>query len=434
MTSTSDAGRIDLRPWQRHYGAATRALIGTPDKASVNELIAEACRRWPKQIAFTTCMPNGMFGSLTFEQVDQQATKFANYLINVAGFKKGERLALQLPNCMAYPVAVFGAWKAGLVVVNTNPLYTPAEMVHQFHDSGAVGLVIVDMFTGKLPEVMARTGLRRIVVASVADFFPLVAGTVVKGVLKYWNRQVPRCPVDFVSFREALRLGGEHPGTVPCSLTQEDVAVLQYTGGTTGVSKGAVLTHGNLLANVAQICELAGPTIEDGRECILTALPLYHIFAFTVNLLAFFHKGGRNILIPSPRPISSLQRALENYPVTWITGVNTLFNALLNEEWFHETPPKSLKVGAAGGTMLHKAVAARWREVTGTPLIEGYGLTEASPVLTFNPFQGGLAKEESIGIPLPSTDVRIVDDDGRVLPAGERGELIARGPQIMRSY
>jgi long-chain acyl-CoA synthetase len=273
----------------------------------------------------------------------------------------------------------------------------------------------------------------------VPEYFPAIPRAIVRGVQRYWNKALP--PVKFAHQRFAhviaageVRLNqGVKPQDYWRTMRADQLACLQYTGGTTGVSKAAMLTHGNLAANVAQTLAMGASHIDEGRECVLTALPLYHIFAFTVNMLAFYSVGARNILIPSPRPVQNLQRAIENTPVTWIAGVNTLFNALLNEEWFVAYPPKTLKAAIAGGTALHAAVAQRWEKVTQTRIAEGFGLTESSPVVCFNPLSG-TAKAESIGIPVPGTDVALVDDDGRPVAQGQPGELIVRGPQIMQGY
>jgi long-chain acyl-CoA synthetase len=328
--------------------------------------------------------------------------------------------------------------KAGLVLVNTNPLYTPKEMIHQFKDSGAKVLVVSDMFADRLPEVLPQTEIETVVTVRISEFFtPIVAG-VIRLVQKVWSRTLPRVTVPYTSFQNALKAGEKVCTQAQAESYLEGVgsdtlAALQYTGGTTGVSKGAMLTHGNLVSNTLQLLQMNGDYIVPGKEVALTALPLYHIFAFTVNLMGFYHVGARNLLIPTPRPPSNLKRAFENYKITWTTGVNTLFNALLNERWFTDSPPKHLKASAAGGMSLHESVAKRWRDVTGTPIVEGYGLTESSPVLSFNPL-GGMFKDNSIGIPVPSTEMACVDESGNEVAVGEPGELIAKGPQIMQGY
>jgi long-chain acyl-CoA synthetase len=430
---------MSKHPWLAHYPSGTRPDIGEIRYHHLIDLLRQTAGRHADAIAFTQCMPNGMNGSLRFRDVERLAEEFAVYLREVAGLKQGDRVAVQMPNCLSYPVVVFGVFKAGCVLVNTNPLYTASEMTHQFADSGARALVIIDMFADRLPEVLPKTQIERVITVRISEFFPSIIATIIRGVQRYWDRSLPPVTVEHTPLQTALAAGRERLGRGAKidayleGIELDSLAALQYTGGTTGVSKGAMLSHGNLVANTLQMLEMSGTHIRPGKEVVLTALPLYHVFAFTVNLLGFFYMGGRNILIPSPRPPSNLKRAFENYRITWLTGVNTLFNALLNERWFVEYPPRALRASAAGGMSLHHSVAERWREVASTPIVEGYGLTESSPVLTFNPL-GGTIKDGSIGIPVPSTEVRIVDDEGNPLPVGQPGEIVARGPQIMRGY
>ncbi len=430
----------DSKPWTQAYGDRIPRELPAPRHAHLARLIDDASQRYGAQAAFTTCMPNGMHGSLTYAQVAQHSDAFAVYLREVAGLQPGARVALQTPNCLAYPVAAFGVFKAGCVLVNTNPLYTPAEMEHQFRDSGAEALVIVDMFADKLEQILQRTSIRHVIVAQVPQFFSSIPCGVIRLVMKFWNKALPEITVPHLRLEQALAQGAaarESKNLDVAAYTRElggdALAALQYTGGTTGVSKGAMLSHGNLLANLDQAFAMGASHIAPGKEVVLTALPLYHIFAFTFNLLCFYSAGARNILAPNPRPIQNLQRAFENYPITWVSGVNTLFNALLNEEWFTAFPPAQLKASVAGGAALQHAVAERWQRVTGTAIAEGYGLTESSPVVCFNPLSG-VQKPDSIGIPVPGTDVRLVDDRGEPVPAGSPGELIVRGPQVMPAY
>lgn len=429
----------DSAPWRQYY-TRSMATPAVDDARSLPEMLSSASAQYADSIAYTTCMPNGMAGSLTYAQVEEMSDAFALYLRESLGLAAGTRVALQMPNCLSYPVAALGILKAGCVLVNTNPLYTEREMEHQFRDSGVECIVIIDLFADKLERIIERTSIRHVVITSLPLWFPPIVRVILQGVLRYWNRVIPRHHLRADTMGGAVEQGRQSllrdPEAVKAvwqSLSWDDTAVLQYTGGTTGVSKGAVLSHGNLIANVRQIEQMAGSHLRDGEDCILTALPLYHIFAFTVNLLAFYKHGARNILVPSPRPIRNLQRSLENYPVNWISGVNTLFNALLNEEWFSLHPPKSLRVAIAGGAALQRSVAERWERITGCPIAEGYGLTESSPVLAFNPLEGE-RRANSIGIPVPDTDMRIVDDEGRCVAPGEPGELLARGPQVMKRY
>jgi long-chain acyl-CoA synthetase len=379
-----------------------------------------------------------MNGSLTYAQVDLLSDHFASYLREELGLAAGDRVAVQMPNCLSYPIVAFGVFKAGCVLVNTNPLYTPNEMIHQFSDSGATTLVIIDMFAGRLPEVLGKTDIKNVVTVKISQYFPPVVGGIVRMVQKFWNRSLPKIEVEHTKFSSALSKGKdkyskEKVSSYSVGLTSDSLAALQYTGGTTGVSKGAMLSHGNLVSNTLQMIAHCGTGMRAGKEIVLTALPLYHIFAFTVNLLGFYYNGARNILVPSPRPPSNLRRPFDNYKITWLSGVNTLFNALLNERWFQDAPPKHLHASAAGGMSLQASVAERWRELTGTPIVEGFGLTESSPVLTFNPLTG-LSKDGTTGIPVPSTEIKCVDENGNQVPVGEPGEVIARGPQIMLGY
>jgi long-chain acyl-CoA synthetase len=430
----------DAAPWASAYGNAIAAQLPAPRYKNLAHMVHSVCEKFATQKAFTAVVPNGMNGTLSYAQVGELSDAFALYLREVCGLQAGDRVAVQLPNGLAYPVVAFGIFKAGCVLVNTNPLYTPSEMAHQFKDSGARVLVIVDMFADKLAEVIPKTNIERIVLAGVSEMFPAVPNMIVRSVQKVWSKvlpAVPALPQKIERLSAALEAGQakQQPNKVASyweHLPANEIVALQYTGGTTGVSKGAMLTHANMLANVDQVLAMGKSHMKEG-ECVLTALPLYHIFAFTANLLCFIDIGGRNILIPSPRPVQNLQRALENYPITWITGVNTLFNGLMNEEWFTAFPPKHLKAAIAGGTALHHAVAQRWQKITGTRIAEGFGLTECSPVVSFNPLSG-TAKPDSIGIPVPGTEVRLVDDAGIPVPQGEPGELIVRGPQTMKGY
>ena len=439
MPSLSAVSAYDLRPWLAAYGSQ---IPVSPPEAGVDHLaglVRQACKRFAQQTAFSTCMPNGMHGSMTYAQLDQWSDDFACYLREELKLEPGSRVAVQLPNCLAYPVVAFGVFKAGCVLVNTNPLYTPHEMSHQFKDAGVKAIVIVDLFANKLAELPTDLNIPHIITAEVTQFFSAVPRGVIRLVQRVWHRTLKTVTVPHTPLKHALAKGERYRNNAGllasyvANLTPDTLAALQYTGGTTGLSKGAMLSHRNLLVNVMQAATMGGKLLQDGKETVLTALPLYHIFAFTFNLLAFMRAGAHNVLIPNPRPISNLQRAFDNYPVTWVSGVNTLFNALLNEEWFVAFPPSKLKAGVAGGTALMTAVAERWRQVTKTPLAEGYGLTESSPVVCFNPITEQ-SRLGSIGIPVPGTDVRLVDETGQPVALGERGELIVRGPQVMQGY
>lgn len=424
------------RPWLAQYGDHIDEMLGAPAHHNLPSAMVEATKTFADKIAFTTVMPNGMYGSLTYGQVGEMSDAFAVYLREVLGLEAGDRVALQMPNCLSYPVAMLGVLKAGCVVVNTNPLYTVDEMEHQFNDSGARAVVIVDIFADKLEAVLDKTPVEFVVTLRVPEFFPHVVRQITYGVMKYWNRAVPSHSMKATRFPDALEEGRRQKGDASAywkKLGHDDLALLQYTGGTTGVAKGAMLTHGNLLWNLAQIRAMTSSHLNEGEEVVLTALPLYHIFACAVNFLTMYLAGARNILVPSPRPIQRLQRAVENYKITWLTGVNTLYNALLNEEWFIAFPPKHIKAAAGGGAAMHHAVVEAWEEMVGAPLVEGYGLTEASPVVCFQLLEGN-RERNTIGIPVPMTDVKLIDEEGNIVAQGEPGELCVKGPQVMQGY
>ncbi|MEM1046042.1 MAG: AMP-binding protein [Pseudomonadota bacterium] len=427
------------RPWTAFYGPDVRKDIGEPAYRNLPDMIRSVAETYGAARAFTCCLPNGMNGTLRFDQLDDMSDALAVYLREVAGLSAGDRVAVQMPNSLSFPIAAFGILKAGCVLVNVNPLYTAEEMAKQFEDAEPQALIIVDMFADKIPAATRGHPVPNVIVTRVAEFFPAMPKGIVGLVQKYWDRSVKPIEVPHIRLPDALDAGRSHIAKDRIevhgyhqTVTTDDIAVLQYTGGTTGVPKGAMLTHGNLVLNTEQAIELFGSDLEKGREVILTALPLYHIFAFTVNFLAFYRLGARNILIPNPRPLSNLKRAVENYRITWMSGVNTLFNGLSNELWFLDTPPRHMKFAGAGGMALQSSVAARWREITGTEVMQGYGLTETAPVVTFEP--PGKSREGTIGIPVPSTEVACFGEDGTPLKRGETGEIGVRGPQVMKGY
>jgi long-chain acyl-CoA synthetase len=427
------------RPWVPFYSEGVRADLPHAPYRTLGEAISSTARKQPHAPAFTVVMPNGMNGGLTYGQVDEMSDAFAAYLREALGLKAGDRVALQVPNSLPFPIAAFGVFKAGCVLVNVNPLYTGEEMGKQFADAQPAALIIIDLFAHKLPEAFSHFPVPHVIITRIAEFLPFWSRTLIGLVQRYKDKTVGSLDASHTSFSQAISQGRkrlkkssvkvEH---YTATLQPDALACLQYTGGTTGVSKGAMLSHANIIMNMAQAIEMIGNNVTRGKEVVLTALPLYHIFAFTVNLFGFWWIGAHNILVPSPRPVSNVRKAFERYSITWMTGVNTLFNALLNEPWFVNRPPQHLKASVAGGMALHSTVADRWQEVTKTPVIEGYGLTEASPVVTFNPF--GRAKRDSIGIPLPSTFVRCVDEAGNDVPQGDAGELLVKGPQVMLGY
>lgn len=424
------------RPWLRNYPAGVAPDIPAVVSGSLGDQVSQAAREFGDRRAFTAVMPNGMNGHLTFAQVESLSDQFAVYLRQNLGLKVGDRVGIQLPNCLAYPVVAFGVLKAGCVVVNTNPLYTGPELRRQLLDADVSALVGIDLMADKIGDVYSDLRGIPVVLTSISDFFPGYVNRLIRTVQRVWSRSLPPIRFPHVRLRAALAKGaaaGEDASQYRKELTPDSLACLQYTGGTTGISKGAMLTHGNIMANSEQMLGFAGGHIEAGRETILTALPLYHVFAFTVNLLGFHRMGAHNILIPNPRPLSNLKRAFENYDITWMSGVNTLFFGLLGEEWFLDHPPRALKASISGAMALHGSTAARWQEVTGSPVVEGYGLTESSPGLAFNPL-GGQVRLGTVGVPLPSTIVRPTRGDGSAAEPGEPGELWARGPQVMAGY
>jgi long-chain acyl-CoA synthetase len=405
----------------------------------LSDIAGQAAARYGSRTAYTVVMPNGMYGKLSFAEIDALSDDFAAYLREGLGLAAGDRVALQTPNSLTYPIVAFGVLKAACVLVNTNPLYTGEEMGKQFADAGISALVIVDMFADKLPEAMRQHKVPHVIVSAVTERMPGAVAGVVRLVQKHWDRSLPAIATPHTRLGAALAEGarirkerGIRVADYTAGAGPELLACLQYTGGTTGVAKGAMLSHGNILANIRQAEASFGENISPGAEVVLTALPLYHILAFTANFLLFHRWGATNILVPNPRPISNLKRAFENHNITWMTGVNTLFNALNNEFWFAESPPTSLRGAVAGGMALQSAVAERFREITGVEVLEGYGLTETSPIVTFN--IPGRSRPGSIGQPMPETEVAIIDADGRPAPQGEPGEIAVRGPQVMSGY
>jgi len=340
-----------------------------------------------------------------------------------------------MPNLLQYPIALFGVLRAGLIAVNVNPLYTPRELEHQLNDSGAKAIVIVSNFANTLEQVVDKTPIKHVVLTSLGQMLPRAKGTLVDFVVKYVKRMVPKYDLpNAISFRKALHKGRRLQYVKPF-MSGDDIAFLQYTGGTTGVAKGAVLTHRNMIANVMQAKGAYSPMLSEGRELVVTALPLYHIFALTVNCLLFIEMGGRNLLITNPRDIPGFIKELQKYPFTAITGVNTLFNALVNNEDFKELDFSNLHISVGGGMSVQKSVADKWKQITGGFLLEGYGLTECAPLVAANPHDSS-AYNGAIGLPVPSTEARIIDEEGKVLPSTPEsvGELQVRGPQVMQSY
>lgn len=412
--------------WFEYYPKSVNPTIDVTKEKDLAHLIGRTCRKFKDNIALT-CLGT----DLTFAQFERLATAFASYLQNDLGLKKGDRLAIMLPNIMQFPIALYASFKIGVVCVNTNPLYTEREMAHQFSDSGARAIVILDMFAAKLENILSSTEIEHVIVAKIGEQLPFWKNMLLSGVMKAKSMIPSYDRKNTTSFKEAIDKG-RLSELKPADLNYDDLALLQYTGGTTGVSKGAMLTQANILANIFQIQEWARPYVQHGEERILTALPLYHIFALSVNFLSFFTLGGRMILVPRPVPIKNTVKLFKKYDITVMTAVNTLFNDLNHDEDFRSHPPKHLKVALAGGMALQSKVAKEFSNITGSAILEGYGLTEASPVTHCNPL--GYNREGSIGVPLPSTEAMIVDEAGREVELGQEGELLIKGPQVMKGY
>ena len=414
--------------WFKFYPSSVPQEVNCTAYSSVTELFEESVKKFGTAVAYE-CMGK----TLTFQELDRLSAQFANYLTQELKLSKGSRVAIQMPNVLQYPVAMFGALRAGMVVVNTNPLYTPSEMKHQFNDSGADVIVIVANFAFNLEKIRSAIQAKHVIVTELGDLLGGLKGSIVNLVVKHVKKMVPSYHLPgAVSFKKALSLGANHSFKKVAS-TLDEPAFLQYTGGTTGVSKGAELTHGNIVANMQQISAWMKPKLVESQEIVITALPLYHIFALTVNCLAMLKIGAHNVLITNPRDMKAFIGELAKKRFTLITGVNTLFNGLLNQEAFCKLDFSGLKVAVGGGMAVQKATAEKWKEVTGVALAEGYGLTETSPVAICNPIDG-TERIGTIGMPLPNTEVMIADDAGNPVPLGERGEIFIKGPQVMKGY
>jgi len=416
------------RTWLQQYPLGVPADIDPDAYASLRDIFDQACAAHRALPAFTN-----MGATLSYAQLDELSRAFAAWLQNKSGLVKGDRVALMMPNILQYPIALFGVLRAGMVVVNTNPLYTARELEHQLKDSGAKAIVIVENFVHVLQQVLPRTELTQVLVTRIGDLLGFPRGLIVNFVLKHVRKQIPAWSMPgSLPFKSALG-GGLGLKLEPVSLGADDIAFLQYTGGTTGVSKAAILTHRNMVANVLQSSAWVTPSLHAGeKRVVITALPLYHIFALTSNCLAFLSLGAQNVLITNPRDFKSFVAELKKHKFNFISGVNTLFNALLHTPGFDSVDFSGLRVSFAGGMALQAVVAARWKEVTGCVLTQGWGLTETSPVATANP--AGLDFNGSIGLPVPSTDISIRDDAGVEVPVGGIGEICVFGPQVMRGY
>lgn len=415
------------RPWLTNYPNGVPANIDADAYPTVVDFVQDCCKKFANQEAFY-CMGK----SITYKELDQLSTQFGAYLQS-RGLKPRDRIAIMMPNLLQYPIAMVGALKAGLIIVNTNPLYTPREMLYQFNDSEVTAIIIVENFAANLESILTQTKINTVILTSIGEMLGTVKGTIVNFVVRNIKRMVPKYNLpNTVSFSHALGEGKKF-SIKPFENTFDDVIIHQYTGGTTGVSKGAMLTNKNIIANVMQIREWMKPFLVEGKELVLSPLPLYHIFAFTVNGLSMLGYGAKTVLVTNAKDIPSIVKEFKQHKVTLMTGLNTLFNALLNNSDFKDVDFSSLKVVVGGGMAVQKAVADRWLEVTGCRLTEGYGMTEASPLITVNPLDDK-AKSRSIGLPVSSTDLRIMKENGEIGTIGEIGELQCKGPQVMKGY
>jgi long-chain acyl-CoA synthetase len=417
------------RPWLASYPANVPAQVNVDEFPSIVSVLEQACERFRHNPAFTN------YGTtLTYDDIDRLSARFASYLLGELKLKKGDRVALMMPNVLQYPIAIFGVLRAGLTVVNTNPMYTARELRHQLSDSGAKAIVVMEMFADVVAEVIADTPVRHVITTCIGDLLSFPKGAVMNFVLRHVKKAIPEYQLPgAVGFRQALELG-EARALPEVDIRSEDVAFLQYTGGTTGVAKGAMLTHRNLVANMQQASAWIGKDCVVGGEIIITALPLYHIFALTSNCLVFMKFGGLNYLVTNPRDMKGFVREIGGSKLTAITGVNTLFNGLLNTPGFDKLDFSTMHLALGGAMAVQRAVAERWKQVTGVTLVEAYGLTETSPACCMNPLD--LADYNgAIGVPIPSTDCVLKDEEGNIVTGPDAvGELCVKGPQVMAGY
>jgi long-chain acyl-CoA synthetase len=415
------------KPWLKSYPAGVPELINPNQYGSIVELIDDSCARFGDKPAFTS-----MGRTISYADYELLSREFAAYLQNVAGLKKGDRIAVMMPNVLQYPIALYAALRAGLTVVNTNPLYTARELEHQLHDSGARAIVILENFAHTLAEVIDKTKIEHVIITGVGDQLHFPKSMLANLVVRHVRKQVPSFDLPgAIRFNRALQLG-RYGTFTPVPTRHEDIAFLQYTGGTTGVAKGAMLTHRNMVANVLQAESWIGTQARVGQDTIITALPLYHIFALTANWIVFVKLGAQNVLIVNPRDFPAFVSELKKFRFTYISGVNTLFNALLNTPGFAEVDFSALRITLGGGMAVQRSVAEHWKRVTGKVLTQAWGLTETSPAACINPF--GLDFNGAIGLPISSTEITIRDDDGNELGIGKVGEICVRGPQVMKGY
>ncbi len=413
--------------WKDKYPVGVASEINPDEYQNIQAVLKQSCERFADKPAFSN-----LGKTLTYGELYKLSGDFTAYLQQNTDLQPGDRIAVQLPNLIQYPIVVFGAMRAGLIVVNTNPLYTAREMEHQFNDAGAKALVCLANMAHLAEEVLPKTGIKHVVITEVADMLPPLKRMLINAVVKHVKKMVPAYSLPkAVKLNDALALG-RGKAVREASPKSEDVAVLQYTGGTTGVAKGAMLTHRNIVANMLQCKALMGANLNDGSEVLIAPLPLYHIYAFTFHCMAMMLSGNHNILISNPRDLPAMIKDLGKYRFSGFVGLNTLFVALCNSEDFRKLDFSALKVTLSGGMALQLATAERWKQVTGCPICEGYGLTETSPVASVNPIEH--IQLGSIGIPVPSTQFKVINDDGQELAQGEIGELCIKGPQVMKGY
>ncbi|MCE2789362.1 MAG: AMP-binding protein [Saprospiraceae bacterium] len=418
---------MDQRPWLKNYPAGIPANINPDSYATLVDFLNECFQKYAQKPAFE-CMGK----RISYGEVDKMSTQFAAYL-HSRGMNPGDRIALMMPNLLQYPVAVFGALKAGLIIVNTNPLYTQREMLFQFQDSGVKGIVILENFASNLAAILEKTSISTIILTSVGEMLGSVKGSVVNFAVRHVKRMVPKYALpNTVSFRKAV-IEGRNFTIRPFENHPDTVIIHQYTGGTTGISKGAMLTNQNMVANMIQIRTWMQQYLTEGNEITLSPLPMYHIFAFAVNCLAMLSYGAHTVLVTNARDLPSVIKEFKRNKISLMTGLNTLFNALLHHPEFLKCDFTPLKITVGGGMAIQKAVAEKWQDITGCPLTEGYGMTESSPLISVNPLDG-TGKTGSIGLPVSSTEIRIVMDDGTLATFHEEGEIQCRGPQVMKGY
>jgi len=414
--------------WLKSYPPGIPEEVDLDAYGSVTDVFEKAIQQFGKSPCFTN-----MGTTLTYDEMDRYTDQLASYLQSLPGMTRGDRVAVMMPNVLQNPIAIFAILRAGFTVVNTNPLYTARELKHQLCDSGTRAIIVMENFCHTLDEVIADSPIQHVITTQLGDMLKFPKSLIVNLVVKYLKKMVPEFSLpQSINFKQALRLGsGKRHQPVP--VTHDDIAFLQYTGGTTGVAKGAMLTHGNMTANMQQASAWIKDAVNEDEEVIITALPLYHIFSLTANCLTFMKMGALNYLITNPRDMPGFVKELQGLHFTAITGVNTLFNGLMNTPGFEQIDFSSLKLALGGGMAVQQPVAERWQKLTGTPLLEAYGLTETSPAVCISPLNLG-EYNGSIGLPVPSTEVSVQDEDGQLLPQGEEGELCVRGPQVMKGY